>query len=115
MPAIEFIEWLNEQMKERGLSQSELARLSGVTQAMISLVLSGQRNPGPDFCLGVAKALNTDPEIVFQHAGLFPDDEEETPELKEAAHLFTQLSDRQQDDMLAMMRAMVNAKGRRGD
>jgi transcriptional regulator with XRE-family HTH domain len=107
-----FADWLLNEMQRRGLSQSELARKAGLAQATISYVLSGERNPGSEFCLGVAKALNIPPEIVFQRAGLFPGEGEETSNLKEASHLFQQLSDRQQRDILVQMRALVEERRR---
>ena len=107
-----FADWLLDQMHERRLSQSELARMARVSQSTISLVLSGERNPGPDLCLGIAKALNIPPEIVFQEAGIFPSSPEQTQHRKEADHLFSQLSDRQQEDVLTMMRALVEERRR---
>ncbi len=39
---------------------------------MYDKVISGHANPGPDFCLGVARAFNQPPEKVFRAAGLLP-------------------------------------------
>jgi transcriptional regulator with XRE-family HTH domain len=107
-----FAEWLLNEMQRRDLSQSELARRAGLAQATISYVLSGERNPGPEFCLGIAKAMNIPPEVVFQEAGIFPPSSAETKNRKEADHLFSQLSDRQQNDVLTMMRALVEERYR---
>ena len=43
---LQFIEWLVNEMARRDLSQAELARLSGLSQAMISHLISGKRQPG---------------------------------------------------------------------
>jgi transcriptional regulator with XRE-family HTH domain len=67
-----FSEWLSARLSERNLSQAELARRAGVTQATISLVLSENRNPGTEFCEKVARALRMPPEEVFRAAGLLP-------------------------------------------
>lgn len=53
----------------------ELARRAGLTHVTISNVLNGARNPGVEFCLGVAKAFYEPPEIVFRRAGILPDRE----------------------------------------
>lgn len=80
----------------------------GMSQSGISLVLSGERNPGIDFCHGVAKALNIPLAIVLDKAGLVPIESNESPNLKEATHLFRRLSERQQHDILVMMRALID-------
>jgi len=67
-----FIEWLNERLQERGWLAAELARRSGVSQSQISLVASGQRNPGPEFCRDVALAFGEDPVQVFRMVGYLP-------------------------------------------
>lgn len=36
------------------------------------MVMTEQRNPGPDFCNNIARALNVPPERVFRLAGLLP-------------------------------------------
>jgi len=36
------------------------------------MVMTGQRQPGPDFCNGVARALRIPPERIFRLAGLLP-------------------------------------------
>ena len=112
MANLVFAEWLNDKMQERSWSQSELARRSGLSQATVSMVLSGDRSPGPEFLLGVSDALNVPEIIVFQKAGILPDDSLSTPNSREASFLFRQLSDRQQKDLLAMMRALVEEKQR---
>lgn len=48
-----FTEWLASEMKERGWSQGQLARESGLGQGTISRLLSGKQEPR----LEVAKAL----------------------------------------------------------
>ena len=103
----EFSEWLYAEMERRGLSQSELARRAGMAQSTVSFALSGDRRPGLDFCVGVARAFDLPPEDVLQRAGLLPSSPEETPNAKLALHLFSQLPVEVQDLILAQMRALV--------
>jgi transcriptional regulator with XRE-family HTH domain len=66
----EFIKWLTEQMQE--MSQAELARQSGLSQGLISQILSGQRKPGVEACAGFSRAFRLPTEDVMRLAGLLP-------------------------------------------
>lgn len=68
-----FIDWLNEELKTRGLSPSSLARQMGTYPATVSNVLNGSRKPGPDFCRALARALGYSQHYVFRQAGLIDD------------------------------------------
>jgi transcriptional regulator with XRE-family HTH domain len=67
-----FSSWLYSELDKRSWSQSELARRAELAQPTISLVLSEQKNPGPEFCYGVARAFRLPAEVVFRRAGLLP-------------------------------------------
>lgn len=67
-----FSDWLEQELKDRELSQSELSRRAGVTRAAINGVLSGARGPGVDLIKGIAKAFNIPAEEVFRHADILP-------------------------------------------
>jgi len=71
-PMTTFSDWLQNEMKMRGLSQSDLAHRAGVTRAAINRVLTETRGAGPDLCVGVARALGYQPDDVFRIAGLLP-------------------------------------------
>jgi transcriptional regulator with XRE-family HTH domain len=49
-----------EQRRARGLSQKELAELTGTTQSAIARLESGGRPPRIDTLLGIAEALDCD-------------------------------------------------------
>ena len=69
---LDFGDWLLQQLNSRKWEQKYLAKLSGVTAAQISRIISGTRQPGPDALLGIARAFNLTPEDVFRRAGLLP-------------------------------------------
>ena len=106
-----FAEWLLSELDERGLSYSEAARRGGISHARISQVISGG-NPGPEFCLGVADALNLPALTVFQKAGLLPSESKTSSKGREALHLFEKLSLAQQELVLTQIRALVERKQR---
>ena len=71
---VDFVEWLEEEMKLRGWSQAELARRSGIHTGHLSNVLSRERMPGLDFCVAIAKAFKISPLIPLKQAGLLDED-----------------------------------------
>ena len=71
---VTFPHWLIDQLRERDWSQADFARRSGVARATISRILSGQRQPGVDFCNSAAHALGIEPSVVFEQAGLLQPD-----------------------------------------
>lgn len=109
----EFIDWLTEELNERGWSLNELARRAGLTGSMVSLVLSDQRNPGPDFCSGIAAALGYDDVSVFRKAGLLRSVPPPVADEDEMSRLFRRLSSHQRDDVLELMRVMAYRPGPR--
>ena len=67
--------WLEQELKRRGLSHGELARRASLAQATVSNVLTGQRNPGCEFCIKVAQAFGLSPVLILVKAGILPSQE----------------------------------------
>ena len=67
-----FSDWLNQNLNERGWSQSEAARRSGLSASAIQQVVGGITRPGPRLCRGLARAFGVAPEEVFRLADLLP-------------------------------------------
>lgn len=65
-----FREWLKEKLKEKGLTQLELARRSGVSQAAISRWVRGLREPDEASIVKVAQALGAGEEEIALLLGL---------------------------------------------
>ncbi|MBN1665546.1 MAG: XRE family transcriptional regulator, partial [Anaerolineales bacterium] len=95
-----FSDWLQRQIDTREWSQSELARNAKINQASVSNILSEKRLPGYDFCLAIADAFNMPPEAVLRIAGLLPPVPEETALQRRVEHLFNQLSQPEQQEIL---------------
>src|SRR3990167_5968829 len=87
-PMSEFSEWLNQELESRNLKPADLAKKANISQSTISMIVSGQRGPGTEFCLAIAEAFKLPPEDVFRRAGLLPHKSEPDAETREAAHLF---------------------------
>lgn len=54
-----------ETLQKRSMSQRELARLVGVTEAVMSRYVSGEREPKPDVLANIATALHTTSDYLL--------------------------------------------------
>ena len=67
-----FGNWLLNVLREREMSQSELARVAGISKGTVSNLINGTSGIGQDSLLAIARALRLPPETVFRAAGIFP-------------------------------------------
>jgi transcriptional regulator with XRE-family HTH domain len=96
-----FADWLLKQMMEKGWSQSELARMSGLTRSTISYYLSPKsKSPDETALRKISKALKLPPETVFRAAGLLPPQSPETELINRIVHLTSELPEEDQADIL---------------
>ena len=96
-------------MNDLQWGNSELARRAQLAPSTISMVLSRQKRPGLNFCVGIARALNKPPEQILRLARLLPSKPEADSEVEEAIYLFQQLGEDQRKYVLQTLRAL--AKG----
>jgi len=106
----DFVKWLNGEMKTRGWGNNELARRMGVSNAIVSLVLTEQQNPGIDFCLGLSRAFKIPPETAFRKSGIFPQVTEDKEAETQLVECFRYLSPTIQRLILAQIRAAYEIK-----
>jgi transcriptional regulator with XRE-family HTH domain len=105
----EFSDWLMTQIAARGITQSQLARLAGVSRQVISDYINGKRRkPDEDVLKGIAHALKIPPEIAFREAGLLP---QRTPEydqgFEEWMYLLNQLPEKDRQELLEIARLKI--------
>lgn len=67
--AMDFSDWIQEQLAARGWDQAELARRMNMTSAQVSRVVTGGRGAGVDFSIALARALGVPREEVFRARG----------------------------------------------
>jgi transcriptional regulator with XRE-family HTH domain len=72
MATAKFVAWLEREMGDRRWTSADLARAAGVYTATVTRIRNGDRQPGADFCRGVARAFELPPDWVFRLAGLLP-------------------------------------------
>ena len=97
---IDFSDWLSGQMRKQGITQADLARLSGVTTGAISLILSGSRSVGTEAATSIAKALRLPPEIVFRAAGLLPPKPKDQADTEDLVYKFRLLDEARKAQLL---------------
>jgi len=68
----EFVTWLNDELNRRGWSNSELARRANVVPSTVSMILTQEKEPSPETCVGIARAFGIAPERVFRLVGILP-------------------------------------------
>jgi len=88
----DFSTWLLKELENRDWSQVDLSRKSGVSQAQITRVLSGERGIGAKSLNAIAHALKLPPEQVFRAAGLLPQKAENDDWIEEMSHKMKMLS-----------------------
>jgi len=109
----DFSTWLTIEMDRLGWNNSELARRASVVPSTISMVINRQKQPGPDLCNGIARALGVPPERVFREAGLLPaviigeDNDEKKKELDE---YWRYLTGEERDTLATMAKAFYERR-----
>lgn len=105
-----FGEWLQGQLNERGMSQSQLAKLANLSRGTISNIINGNRGIGEDSLTSIARALRLPAEDVFRRAGILPPARDDDPIAKEAAHLISLLPDERKQQVLDYIRFIVQVE-----
>ena len=102
-----FADWLNTELEDRGWTFRELARRSGLSGATISNAIAEKTNPGLQFCVGVARAFDMQPEWVLRKAGLLPALPPAIEEENEAITILRELPAQVRAVVMTMLRAMA--------
>lgn len=88
-----FSDWLLNELKERDMTQSDLARQANLGRGTISNIMSGTRSVGKDTLVAIAHALKLPPDLVFEKAKVFPTKSELSPIKRKLAHVAEDLPD----------------------
>jgi len=98
-----FADWLLTEMKRRRLSQSELARRSGISRSTLSNIINDQRGYGEKTVIAIAHGLDVPESIVLQAAGILSD-KQEISGTTEETYLFKMLDDKDKEEIIYLMR-----------
>ncbi len=111
---VTWVNWLDNELNERGWSYAELSRRSHISESAFSRVRKGERKPGKDMCEGVSTALKIPIEIVYRYAWGLPEPKKYDNLSEEALYLFIQLSDDDKEDQIAEMRWKLERRHGKG-
>ncbi len=105
-----FGEWLVAELDRRDISQSDLSRLSGLSQGTISNIISGVRGRGPESIVAIAKALKLPIEKVYREAGLLPPRPNHNEEIEQLVHEAEGMTKEEQLELLSYIRWKNNLR-----
>lgn len=97
-----FLEWVDREIKIKGLTHRKLAERAGVSNTFISSTISGRRSVTFGFCMAIAKGLNEPAWKILKMADLIddiPEDVSENEEIKVLINKYLQLSDTEKYDL----------------
>jgi transcriptional regulator with XRE-family HTH domain len=95
--------WLLNELRQRGMSQYELARISGVPRSRITYMITGKQHGSASMLTDLAHALNLPVDLVFVKAGILPVD----PELSQIKRIFIDLVKRMPDQDAETLLSLV--------
>jgi transcriptional regulator with XRE-family HTH domain len=107
----DFVEWLENEMKQRGIIPAELARRGGITRSAVSKLLSRQqKRPGIEMLDAIARALDMPKEIIYQKVGYLPAEQKVSPLSSAILFLIEQLPIDDQEEMLDYARMKLERR-----
>lgn len=104
--------WLVRQLEERGLTQSDLSRMSGLSRGTLSNIISSTRGRGPNSLMAIARALKIPLETVYRAAGLLPPESGSDEKVSEITHIYHELNTSNRDDLLDYARLRLQKQER---
>lgn len=108
---------MQEQLVRLGMTQAELSRRTGLSTGHVSMIVNGTRDPGPDACKVIARALDLPEDVVFRAAGLLTGvhtgGAEEDTLAAAARSLFDKLSEDDREEIVQFMRLKIERKEQR--
>ena len=99
-----FSEWLNSELNKRGMSQADLARITGLTRGGISNLVNQVREPDPKTLTAIAEAWGLDEVSVFRIAGLLPAKPAADEKIDEALHILSMLETDDLEEIIQIAR-----------
>ena len=105
----DFIEWLQSEMDKRDWTQSDLARASGLSRAVINKLLNRKTHPNPHTLQAIARAFKMPIESVYRIAGLLPKETENETFAAEIAHKLKLIqSPQRKKTALRLLKALID-------
>jgi len=105
-----FGEWLREQIKLSGKTQSEFADVIGIEQPHLSRIINGGRNASNQVLENIAVVLGLPAETIFRQAGILRPKPEVNQKIDEISYLMRELSPDDLEEIDQIIRLKLNRK-----
>jgi hypothetical protein len=115
-----FVNWANSVMKEKNITQADIARTGYVTSSAVSLLFSLRiKSVGVDMCRAISDATGIPLITIYRKAGLLPNVTLTEAEAGEIAALMSEITDPdlRQDahDQLMLLKQKQNRRKNKGN
>lgn len=97
---IDFPTWLQNQLNERGWSQSDLANRAKIHRQVVWAYLNRRKKPGTDILKKIAKALDVPVEQIYQVTGMLAPEPESDILTKTIMHLINDLDNDEKSEVI---------------
>ena len=109
-----FGEWLDEELKSRGLSQYALGKSIGVTPTHINHIIHGRRKPSAEMLKAIAGGLKLPVQFVYRQAGILSQESEMTATRERLNYLFDKFPDSEKEELLTYMELKLEILKKQG-
>jgi transcriptional regulator with XRE-family HTH domain len=93
MATVDFVDWLETELRKRNMRPSDLARKADLDKGIISRTLNRERHPSAETLISIARGLSLPHEAIFRAAGLLPATLKADDTLRRIEHLYHTLED----------------------
>lgn len=98
MDKVNFGEWLRKERESRDLSQSDLARLSGLHRQIINKTENGVSDPALKTYIALSNALNISLISILRIAGELPPGPDDKVNFDDWQHLLEKMTDAEREE-----------------
>jgi len=100
--------WIKNELKSKGLTQADLVKSSGISNAQISRIINKHNQPTAETLIAIARGLQVPANEVFQAAGLLPSATEITPLMERAIYYLSHLGPEDQERAVLYLEVLYN-------
>lgn len=110
MDKVVFGDWLRKQREDRGLSQSDLARLSGLHRQIINKTENGVSDPSLKTYIALSNALNISLVSVLRAAGELPPGQDDDINFEDWQYLIEKLTTDEQEEVRQIIELKIERR-----
>lgn len=104
----EFAEWLDEKITRLGISQTQLAKASGLSVSQISRIIRMESTPGAEALDSIARALFLPTKTVFIMFGLLDAEPEDDEWVDEVVYKMSKMDHKRRKTALNLLNALLD-------